>query len=79
MSRATAGTIAFALALALAGCGQNNSTENAQANGQGVAEGDELLVQDPDLANEAAAAEAEDMATFGGNAAAGETNVTNAQ
>jgi hypothetical protein len=69
----------FMMILALAACGPSQTTDNAQANAQGLAEGEALLAQDPNLANEAAAAEAADMATFGGNAAAGETNTTNAQ
>ncbi len=62
--------------LAAAGCGGAGSEAEGGANnaaGQAAAEVPDdaaLLAQDPELANEAAADEAADMETFGGNAAA---------
>ncbi len=60
--------------LALAGCGgetEANESAEAESNLAGeVPEDAVVLAQDPELANEAAADEAADMETFGGNAAA---------
>ena len=62
---------ALAAALMIGGCGDDTS-RNASAPDAPATEAE--LAEDAALANEAAAAEAADMATYGGNAAAEQTN-----
>nr|WP_295371699.1 hypothetical protein [uncultured Sphingosinicella sp.] len=64
--------VSLAAATALAACDSGGQSEG-NAAGPDAAAGNAELAQDPELANQAAAAEALDTELYGGNAAAGET------
>ena len=66
--------IAIAAATILAGCGGGGASNDSAGQSVDPPASDAELAADAALANEAAAAEAADIATYGGNAAAGETN-----
>lgn len=65
--------LAFGLSLALAACGSGGEGGGEGAGNAAVPDMQAELAEDPNLANQAAAAEAADMELYGGNAAAGET------
>ena len=72
--------VGIGAALALAACGSAGQGGEQNAAGSDPAAGNAELAQDPELANQAAAAEALDTELYGGNAAAGETgNASTAQ
>jgi hypothetical protein len=62
----------LAALLALVACGPAGGEGEGNAAGPDVPAGQSQLAEDPELANQAAAAEALDTELYGGNAAAGE-------